>query len=202
MTNNNKKMVTRPTKSRLATVSDVKRILRDQAELKRYVLVSVTNGNTTAGSVTNLSNGIIQGDDLTQRAGDQIRAVRHILSVRATAITVSQTFRFILFKDNNNRGTVPTVLEVLSNVNFMSPYAPAPLQQHRITILKDFKLNCSLTGESIKSRTLTLPGNLVSYNGATAVAASNGPGALFLLVIGDSNVGLWDFSYEAHYTDI
>lgn len=188
--------------SKLVTASDVRNIIRSQAEKKRFVVVSVTNGNTTAGSVTNLSNGIIQGDDLTQRAGDQIRMVRHILAVRATAITVSQTFRFIWLKDNTNRGTVPTVLEVLSNVNFMAPYQPAPLQQSRFTILADFKLNCSLTGESIKSRELSLPGKLVSYNGATAVAASNGPGAVFLLVIGDSNTGLWDFSYEAHYTDL
>lgn len=199
---NNKRGLHSKAAKRVATVGDVKRIIRGQAEIKRYVAVSVTNGNTTAGSITNLSNGIVQGDDLTQRAGDQIRMVKHILSVRATAITVSQTFRFIWIKDNTNRGTVPTVLEVLSNVNFMAPYAPAPLQQSRFSILADFKLNCSLTGESIKSRTLKLPGKLVSYNGATAVAASNGPGATFLLVIGDSNTGLWDFSYEAHYTDL
>lgn len=186
----------------MATISEVKQIIRGRAEIKRYVQVSNTNANATAGTIQNLSNGIVQGDDLNQRAGDQIRMVKHILHVRGSAITVSQTFRFIWFKDNTNRGTTPTVLEVLNTANYMSQYAPAPLQQARFSILADFMLNCNLSGESIKSRKVSLPGKLVSYNGATAVAASNGPGAVFLLVIGDSITGLYDFSYEVHYTDL
>ena len=170
-------------------------------EHKRFALVSTTNTNATAGVVNNLTNGIIQGDDINQRSGDQIHIVSHKLHVRASAITVSQTFRFIWFRDNMNRGTTPTVLEVLNTANYMSQYSPAPLQQKRFTILRDFSLNCNLTGESIKSRTIQLPGMDVYYNAATAVAAANGPGAIFLLTIGDALTGLFDFSYEPVYTD-
>lgn len=170
-------------------------------EKKRFAVVSTTNSNTTSGTVINLTNGIIQGDDVNQRSGDQIRILSHTLNVRASAVTVSQTFRFIWFRDNMNRGTTTSVTEVLNTANFMSQYNPAPLQQKRFTILRDFMLNCNLTGESIKSRNITLPGFPVYYNGGTAVAAANGPGAVFLLVIGDSITGLFDLSYEPVYTD-
>lgn len=170
-------------------------------EKKRFALVSTTNTNATAGIVNNLTNGIIQGDDINQRGGDQIRIISHKLHVRASAITVSQTFRFIWIRDNMNRGTTPTVTEVLNTANFMSQYNPAPLQQKRFTILKDFSLNCNLTGESIKSRIIEIPGSVVYYNAQTAVAAANGPGALFLLTIGDAITGLFDFSYEPIYVD-
>jgi Na+-transporting NADH:ubiquinone oxidoreductase subunit NqrF len=170
-------------------------------EKKRFALISNGNSNATAGIVNNLTNGIIQGDDINQRSGDQIHIMSHTLKVRASAITVNQTFRFIWFRDNMNRGTTPTVTEVLNTANYMSQYAPAALQQKRFTILRDVMLNCNVNGESIKSRSISIPGGVVYYNGATAVAASNGPGALFLLTIGDSLTGLFDFSYEPIYTD-
>lgn len=177
------------------------RQLEELLEVKRFALVSTINSNSTAGVVNNLTNGIIQGDDIIQRSGDQIRILRHRLTVRASAITVNQTFRFIWFRDNMNRGTTPGVTEVLNTANFMSQLSPAPLQQKRFTILADFQLDCNVAGEAIKSRVLQQPGQLVFYNGATAVAGANGPGAIFLLTIGDSITGLFDFSYEPQYTD-
>jgi hypothetical protein len=201
MKNNNMRRRTKRNTVNGTTKQQVKAMMLSRVELKRFPLISNTNTNATAGIVNNLTNGIIQGDDINQRSGDQVRIFKHTLRVRATAITVSQTFRFIWFKDNTNRGTTPTVTEVLNSANHMSQYNPAPMQQHRFTILKDFVLNCSLTGESIKERIVTLPGHLVNYNGQTAVAGANGPGAVFLLVIGDSLVGLYDFAYEAVYTD-
>lgn len=175
--------------------------LERELEHKRFALISNTNSNATAGTVNNLTNGIIQGDDINQRSGDQIRIRSHRLLVRASAVTVNQTFRFIWFRDNMNRGTTPTVTEVLNSANFMSQLNPAPLQQKRFTILADFQLDCNVAGEAIKSRDTRLPGGSVFYNGQTAVAAANGPGALFLLEIGDSLTGLYDFSYEPIYTD-
>jgi len=177
------------------------RRLESMLEVKRFALVSTTNSNATAGVVNNLTNGIIQGDDINQRSGDQIRILRHRLVVRASAITVNQTFRFVWFRDNMNRGTTPGVTEVLNTANFMSQLAPAPLQQKRFTILADFQLDCNVAGEAIKSRVLQEPGQLVYYNGGTAIAGANGPGSLFLLTIGDSLTGLFDFSYEPQYID-
>jgi hypothetical protein len=189
-------------RKRVATIADVKQIIRGQAEIKRYVLLSTGNSNTTTGNVINLSNGIVQGDDITNRAGDQIRMIRHQLHVRGSAITVNQTFRFIWFKDNTNRGTTPSVIELLNSASYFAQYNPVTLQQSRFTILGDLSLDCSINGESIKSKMLNRKGKLVSYNGATAVAGSNGPGAVFVLVIGDSLTGLYDIAYEAHYTDL
>nr|QYA72311.1 coat protein [Tobacco albetovirus 3] len=187
---------------RSLTTRDVRNIIRGEAETKRFVLVNTLNLNSTAGTVLNLSNGIIQGDDISQRAGDKIRMTKQILRVRATAITNSQTFRFIWFKDNTNRGTTPSVTEVLNSASFMAQYNPVTLLQHRFTILKDVELDCSLSGESIKHLVMTHGGTSCFYNGTTAVASANGPGAIFLLVIGDSIVGTWDVGYEAHYLDL
>lgn len=170
-------------------------------ERKRFALVSTNNTATTAGIVNNLTNGIVGGDDISQRSGDQIHILSHTYTVRSSAITVNQSFRHILFRDNMNRGTTPTVLEVLNTANFMSQYNPTSLQQKRFTILADFMLDCNVAGESIKSRTIRLPGQVVFYNGQTAVASANGPGAIFALEIGDSLTGLYDFSYEPIFVD-
>lgn len=187
---------------RSLTTKDVRNIIRGVSEVKRFTLVNTLNLNATAGTVLNLSNGIIQGDDVSQRAGDKIRMTKQMLRVRASAITVSQTFRFIWFKDNTNRGTTPGVTEVLNSANFMAQYNPVTMLQHRFTILKDMVLDCNLSGESIKHLVVQHGGTSCFYNGATAVAASNGPGAIFLLVIGDAITGTWDVGYEAHYLDL
>ena len=189
-------------RNKYTTASDVRNILRGNAELKRFVLLSTTNSNTTTGTVINLTNGIIQGDDLNQRSGDQVKVQKHTLHVKASAITVNQSFRFILFKDNMNRGTTPGVAEILNTANYLSQYNTVTKQQNRFTILRDFMLDCNVAGESIKSRVVNAKGHRVSYNGATAVAASNGPGAIFLLVIGDSLTGQYDLSYESVYLDL
>ena len=196
----NKRIPARRTK--YTTASDVRNIIIGNAEQKRFVSISSSNSNSTAGVVNNLTNGIVQGDDLNMRTGDQIKVQRHTLNVKASAITVNQCFRFILFKDNTNRGSTPGVTEVLNTANYLSQYNPVTKQQCRFTILHDFMLNCNVAGESIKSRIVRPKGHRVSYNGSTAVAASNGPGAIFLLCIGDSLTGQFDFSYEAIYLDL
>lgn len=184
------------------TASDVRNIIIGNAELKRFVSISSGNSNSTAGVVNNLTNAIVQGDDLNMRTGDQLKVQKHTLHVKTSAITVNQSFRFILFKDNTNRGSTPTVTEVLNTANYLSQYSPVTKQQHRFTILHDFMLNCNVAGESIKSRVVTSKGHRVNYNGSTAVAASNGPGAIFVLCIGDSLTGQFDFSYECVYLDL
>ena len=157
-------------RTKYTTASDVRNIIMGNAELKRFVLISSGNSNSTAGVVNNLTNSIVQGDDLNQRTGDQIKVQKHVLHVKASAITVNQSFRFILFKDNNNRGSTSTVGEVLNSANYLSQYNPVTKQQHRFTILHDFMLNCNVAGESIKSRVVKSKGHRVSYNGSTAVA--------------------------------
>lgn len=190
-------------RSQFTTSAEVRQIIRSLAEVKRYAQLSTANVPAAAGSVLNLTNGIIQGDDINQRSGDQIRFTKQILRVRFSAVVANQTVRFIFFKDNTNRGTTPAVTEVLNSASVMSQLNPVTMLQKRFTILADVNLSCSLNGEAIKERVVNLRSKYpVYYNGATAVATANGPGSTFVLAIGETASGLYDVSYEAHYLDM
>lgn len=177
-------------------------MLASQVELKRFVLLSTANVPAAAGTVINLSNGIVQGDDGNNRSGNLINVKRQILRVRFSAVAASQTVRFIFFKDNNNRGTTPAVLELLQSASLMSQFNTTVSLQHRFSILHDISISGNLNGESIKERVInnkrTYP---IYYDASTAVAAANGPGATFVLVIGETASGLYDIAYEVHYGD-
>lgn len=188
--------------NKVVTLRDVKNLIASTAEIKRFVNLSSGNSSTTVGTVINLTNGIIQGDDINQRTGQQIKILKNTLHFRATALLTSQSFRLIVFKDNDNRGTTPAVTEVLNSANFMAMYNPTPLQQGRFKIFKDVTLDCNLNGEAIKHIYFSWKGVTCFYNGATAVAASNGPGALFYLMIGEAGSGLFDHSFECKYLDM
>lgn len=188
--------------SRNVTIRDVKNLLKSTAETKRFVTSSTGVASTTVGTVVNLTNGIVQGDDINQRAGHTIKLTKNKLHFRATALLTSQSFRLIVFKDMTNRGTTPAVTEVLNSANFMVMYNPTTVQQGRFKIIRDVTLDCNLNGEAIKHIYVTWKGTSCFYNGATAVAASNGPGALFFLMIGEAGSGLFDYSYEAQYLDM
>lgn len=173
------------------------------AEVKRYPQLSTANVPAAAGTVQNLTNGIVQGDDVIQRSGDKIRILKQILRVRFSAVVANQSVRFLLFKDNTNRGTTPAVTELLNSASVVAQYNPVTMLQRRFTVIADVTLSCSLNGEAIKERTITSKkGYPVYYNGATAVSTSNGPGSTFCLIIGETASGLYDVAYEVHYTDI
>ncbi len=181
---------------------EIRQVLENTAEVKRLQFIDNTNTISNTGTVVNISNNIVQGDDISTRTGNQVRALRQWLYVRFTAITDSQSARIIWFKDNTNRGTTPAVTELLQSATITSPYAPASMQQHRFTIFKDFTLNCSLNGELIKSAEyMHNKRHMIYYNGAAAVASANGPGATFILIIGNVSTGQWDAGAEIQYLD-
>jgi hypothetical protein len=198
----NNKMTRRRGPNKPVTLRDVKNLLESTAELKRFVTSNTGIASTTVGTVVNLTNSIVQGDDLNQRSGDQIKIVKNTLHFRATAVTTSQSFRVIIFKDLTNRGSTPAVTEILNSANYMVMYTPTPMQQSRFKIYADFMLDCNINGETIKHKYVTWKGTKCFYNGSTAVATANGPGALFFLLIGEAGSGLWDWSYQATYHDL
>jgi hypothetical protein len=151
----------------------------------------------------NLTNNVAQGDNFADRTGDKITLVHTLMKTRFTAVGLSQTARFILFSDRFNQGTTPAITDVLQNNNFLAGYnQPIVVQQRRMVIHRDWTIDCNIAGEAIKSHSFTLgrTGD-VYYNGTTAVAASNGRGAMFLLVIGSLSTGLYDLMIESQYTD-
>lgn len=188
------------TKTGIARV--VRQVVEDTSENKRLVFLDNTNLVSNTGTVVNISNNIVQGDNISDRTGDQIRVLHQTLYVRGTAITDNQSIRFIWFKDNTNRGTTPAVTEVLDTASVTSQYNGVTLQQRRFTIYHDLTLDLSLNGEIIKhDERVVNRRQQIFYNGAAAVASANGPGATFVLVIGSHATGQWDASAMIRFLD-
>lgn len=181
----------------------VQRMMRQQ--LERKVLISSITAAlpSTAGTITQLTNFIVQGDNFNQRAGDKITCADMSLRVNATAIVNSTTIRFILFQDHQNNGSTPVVTDVLDTADYLSGYNQlSVLQQRRFRIIHDRTLDVNIAGEALKTREYRLPKSGVTwYNGATAVAASNGKGAMFMLVIASASAGTGDYTWTYRYYD-
>lgn len=181
----------------------VRKAMLGLAETKVYSTQAITQTVSNTGVVSNISNGIIEGDDIANRSGTRITVRKLRLYYRCFAVGASQTFRFILFRDLFNQGTTPGVVDLLPAVTWYSQYSDIhQIQQKRFHIIDDWIADSNLTGNLIRSRekniTLQAP---IFYNGTTGVAASNGKGAMFLLVIGSSSTGTFDWSVQLDYND-
>lgn len=181
----------------------VDKALRRRAEKKVVIVGGNSVAVTTGGTVTPLTQSVVQGDDFLQRTGDKIIPMMQLVKTRGVALVASQSIRFILFSDRFNTGTVPAVTDVLSGANFIASYSQLfAVQQKRFRIIRDWTFDCNFAGEAIKSNTFTVPQCApVFYNGQTNVSTSNGKGALFLLVIGSATSGTYDFNWECTFTD-
>lgn len=178
-------------------------VLSNSLERKVFSITATGVAVLTAGTVVNVTNGVIEGDDIGQRQGTVIKLSRFRILYRATASATSSSIRFILFRDMFNQGTTPAVADILPSGQWISQYADTRvMQQHRFKILNDVMLDLEIAGSNVKTRQYDVPvkGN-VAYNGATAVSASNGAGAVFLLVIGNAITTQYDYTIQLLFTD-
>ena len=183
--------------------SIARKVFEKRVEKKVFSTQANSATSATTGTVINLTNGIIEGDDLTQRSGTVIRLARLRMLYRGTAVTTSSSLRFILFRDMFNQGTTPTVIELLPAANLTSQYSDVrEIQQHRFHIIHDHMMDINVNGRTIvtKQFDLNIEGK-VYYNGTTAVATANGRGSLFLLVIGATNNSVYDVTAQVVFTD-
>lgn len=187
-----------------AVQSMIQKALNKRSEVKSILISQSPLAVTALGTVSNMSSFIGQGDDVNQRNGDTILSQGYTLNFRFRAITTDQTVRFILFRDNFNLGTSPGVTDVLAAPLYRAEYNPLfVVQQKRFTILLDTFLDSNLNGETLKTITKRLPSSgKIYYNGAAVAGASNGRGAIFLLVIGDASTGLHEFTLQIRYMDV
>lgn len=180
-----------------------RRVLLSTAELKVKTVATAVANTSTTGTVINLSNNVVEGDDIFDRSGTKIFIKRSILRLRAIAAVASQTTRFILFRDVMNQGNTPTVSEVLPNVSVIGNWSDTRYhQQNRFKIIDDWIVDVNINGESIKTKTFEHNNvGTVLFNGPTAVASSNGKGALFLLVIGSAATGFYEYNSTILFND-
>jgi len=180
-----------------------RRVLMNTAE-KKVKSINASGANTgVAGTVINLTNGIVEGDDIFDRSGTKIFVSKIEARFRATAVINSQTTRFIIFRDLFNQGTTPAVSDVLPVATVTSHYSDTRyVQQKRIVILDDWVVDVNIAGEAVKTRKFGRQNaGAVYYNGATAVAGSNGKGSIFLLVIGTAATGTYDYDITMVFND-
>lgn len=191
-------------KTTRSVAATVERALQRRAEKKIGLVGAIAAAPTTTGVVLTITTNIAQGDNFDNRTGDKITIQGLHVKTRATALLASQSMRFILFVDRFNQGTLPGVTEVLQNNVFFAGYNQLTVwQQRRFLILKDWMFDCNIAGEAIKSLTFDHGGTGdVYYNGTTAVAASNGKGSIFLLIIGSAATGTYDYTVTTRYTDM
>lgn len=190
-------------KNGVVTKAQVKSMLVGLTEPKVNSVQQSGVGISSSGAVINLTNNIVEGDTVSNRSGEKVTILSMNMKFRFLAITNDQSARFIIFRDLQNNGTTPTVTEVLPTTGLLSHYSDVRYQQqHRFSILFDQILDCSLQGPTVKTVVTQIRKRMpVYYNGATAVATSNGKGATFLLVIGSLNTGVYDYDIQTVYND-
>jgi len=192
------------TKGRHPSITkQIRAIMEAEAETKVNSLIQVSNTVSNAGFVYPVSNNIVEGSDVFQRDGTKITLREIRIYYRCFAVTTSQTLRFILFHDQFNQGTTPAVVDVLPAASYISQYSDVRiLQQKRFIIVDDWHADSNLLSNLIISHVRSIKSHRgIFYNGATAVPGSNGLGALFLLVIGSSSTGTFDYRVQMMYND-
>lgn len=162
------------------------------------------------GTVTAVTQDIIQGDNVNERSGNAIYMQK--LDLRFTAFTsgiVSSVLRFIVVMDKLNTGTLPTVTNILEAARSTSPPSINPYVNKRFVFLYDelIPIVCKSTTSVglITRRVQKTIAKKISYFGPANVAASNGTNSIFTLMITDTGLSSGpNVAYDVglHYTDI
>jgi len=184
-------------------------MIMNRAEHKYYTTApAITVTATTVGVVLDLTNALVEGDQVTQRTGRVVQMDTAELRFDAFLPTAAGfgSIRFIWVADNLNTGTVPTVSDILLAPRVTSPYSLANVSTNRFSILADVIQPMVVGGNNqqtdhVLSRKRKTK---IHYNGSTAVPTSNGKGCQFLLVITDIAVNspVYSADYALHFTDI
>jgi hypothetical protein len=153
---------------------------------KKYNDNAYSGTLTTSGSVSFWTENIAQGDSSSTRDGAQIELIMLKLYYSFTlATTLTATARIIVFIDTMNEGTVPVVTDILTSASVSSNYTRDVEIVKRYHILYDQSHSLTLgatTSTIIKYQKIRCR-RILSYNGTTVAAGSNGKNAVFTLRI-------------------
>ncbi len=184
-------------------------VLLSKAEHK---YLTNTHASATASSplgfVHTITQPIVTGDDLQQRDGRQITHLSTQLrfSVNLPALAVSGVLRVIWFIDKKNNGVTPAVLDVLNTASVTSGYNFNAIANKRFTIIRDtcYSLVAQASNQHITPVLNYVARYPIYYNGTTNVAASNGVGAQFCIVITDlgANVPIYSMDSLTRFIDM
>nr|WRQ64678.1 structural protein [Riboviria sp.] len=195
--------------SRKSVRATVNSILLDRAEHKYRTETHATATTSTAAGISHaLSRPIVEGDEVDQRSGRQIRHIGSELrfSVNLPSAAISGVFRYIWVIDRLNNGVDVAVTDVLESASVTSGYNTNALISKRFIILKDVSQSMVVasTTQHVTPVITTRRSYNIHFSGATNVAASNGVGAQFLITITDLGLNAPIYSLECltHYLDM
>jgi hypothetical protein len=178
-------------------------IVESNLEKKTFVSVLGATTFTTAGLVTPLTQGIIEGSGIDQRDGKMIIVKKLKLNIDLIGAATSHTVRVIIGADNMAQGALPGVTDILNTASYLSAYAPTNFQRNRFKILYDKTYSLILTASNERvTRELVYPLNhRVFYSSNADVAGANGKGCLFIMFVGSFNTATYNFGSQITFTD-
>lgn len=185
--------------------SMIRNSLANAQELKVYDISSTGNSFTTAGSVSPVTQGIVQGDSIVTRDGDVLQLKQVTINVNFTNSSTTSSFRIIVFRDlmDVTVAGAPVVNDVIQSVSYISGYNIVNQQIGRFKIMEDNIYPMVSVGSSgVQRKTFTYRGDWrVTYRDLTNISAANGPGAWYVLFIAANALGTFDFNFHLRFTD-
>jgi len=185
----------------------VRQMIDAKKEHKLYT-ASLSYTDSVAGTVTEMTSGIVVGDTLTSRDGDVIAPSKLVINytLLSGVGSTNSAHRIIIFQDTMNRGAVPAVGDVLSSGLYAGGYNVINQQQGRFKILYD-KLH-GVVGAADSAvvhiqRSIPLKG-LIHYQASAGNATDNGKNSVFILTCCDSvtvSTAVVTAGWTVHYTD-
>jgi len=173
-------------------------------ENKRYTAVN-TGTTSASGALVGITVNIAQGDNISNRNGDQIRVdgVTYRFGCTLNASATVERVRFIFFTDHYNLGSTPAVTDVLNTADVFSGFNPINMQAKRFKILHDQTLTLCTSGNAGRTATCDLSfkkSKVVQFTGTTG---AQGAGHFYFIVLSDIGAtnGGYEVSWDLVYQD-
>jgi len=168
----------------------IKGALRGSSE-EKYFIVNINNtAILNTGNVFALLDGLIEGDELSQRNGREITGTKAFLRFSAflPVLAVTGVLRVFVVQDNFNTGVIPTILEVLNSTVVDSEPNPTSSLNKRFSWLYDRSFPMVIGGANQQIHAdvpITLLKKKIGFNGPAAGTTSLGRNTVFLYAISD-----------------
>lgn len=176
---------------------------------EKVIEVNYTSATfTTSGTLTSITS-VVQGLDYNERVGTSIKLQNIEVNARIFMNTSSSNsvYRFLIIRDLDGYGTLPTIASVLDD-GIGTSLAPLALKnflnRKRFSILFDEMGTLSPQGERGVYISARIPHEgHVLYLGTTAAAASDGKGTIYVLALSDetTNAPVLAFQSRVTFTD-
>lgn len=148
-----------------------------------------------------------QGTDEQNRIGNSILSKDLNLKLTLQPNYLASDFnrmRLIVFVDKGQRGTLPTIAELLQNTSYLLDSGFNKNYSDRFVIIKDKKFSLIKYGfQELQMKVYKKLNFHIRYIGTSAATASAGENQVYFVVIGDTSTNLPSYSFysRVNFTD-